>query len=258
MRQGQVGLMLLVIMAVVVALVMSLASRSLSDTMLSRQENESSAAFSIAETGIEQALNTLRRGTVPTGVITIADSTGLIAGNYEVVAENSLGLYLEEGEVAHLDLSSFGGGNLGIKWTRINDPSEDIATCTEGSETMPAGMEVVALNVDEVAVGRSYYNPSNCDIATNGFGASSDGGTGYRSAKTYVVPANTAAIRLRPIYAGATISITGAGLTEEQMYVIQSSGSGGDAQKEIEVKRGLDAPAGIFDYVLFSGETIVK
>jgi len=58
--KGQVGLLLLVVMGIVVALVMSVASRSLSDTVLSRQERESSAAFAVAETGVERALNILR------------------------------------------------------------------------------------------------------------------------------------------------------------------------------------------------------
>jgi hypothetical protein len=43
-----------------------------------------------------------------------------------------------------------------------------------------------------------------------------------------------------------------------QLYLIQARAAGGDAQKEIEVRRGLDAPGAVFDFALFSGTTIVK
>ena len=62
-------------------------------------------------------------------------------------------------------------------------------------------------------------------------------------------------MRIKPLYAGATISVTG---TEGQMYLIQSEATGGDAQKEIEVKRGLNAPPSIFDFAIFAAQTIVK
>ncbi|MFH1244693.1 MAG: hypothetical protein V1487_03970 [bacterium] len=252
---GQVGLMLLVIMSVVIALVMSVASRSLSDTMLSRQEKESSAAFEVAETGIEQALNRLRQGSLPAPT-QFFDSTGLVTGNYAVNNLTTYSLYVKELETAQLDLTGFGGGNLTVKWTKKNDVSEDKTTCSEGSGTMSAALEISAIKSGTNVIERSYYNPFDCNISGNNFASSLTGGD-YVSSINYVVPANTTSLRLRPIYLGATISVMGA-LTADQMYIIQASGSGGDAQKEIQVKRGLDAPASVFDFALFSGTTIVK
>lgn len=251
------GLVLLLVMAVVVAIVMSVASRSLSDTVVSRQESESAAALGIAETGVEQALNSLRLGTVPVGTINLSDSGGLITGSYGVTATTGYGMYVREGETAQLDLSSFAGGNLVISWTKRGNSSEDIATCTEGSGTMPAALEVSSINVANT-MARSYYNPSNCSPAGNQFASGSDPGNSYRTSISYAVPAGTASLRLRPIYAGATIEVAGAGLTENQMYVIAATARGSEAQKEIEVKRGVDAPAPVFDYALFSGTTIIK
>lgn len=251
------GLLLLVIMAVVISVVMAVASRSLSDTVLSRQEKEGNLAFSLAETGVENALKNLREGSVPVGTINLSDSTGLVTGNYLVDAENSYALYLREGEVGEIDLTNYTGGNILFRWTKKNDPSENISSCSEGSGTMPAAMEINALNSDGT-VSRGYYNPSNCTLAGNNFASSADGGSNYLSQSTYVVGANTTKIRIRTIYAGATVEVTGAGLADRQMYIIKSSAAGGDAQKEIEVRRGLDAPASIFDYTVFSGQTIVK
>lgn len=254
-ERGQVGLMLLVIMSVVIALVMSVASRSLSDTVLSRQEKESSAAFGVAETGIEQALNLLRQGSLPPPT-QFLDSTGLVTGNYKVDNLTTYSLYVKELETAQLDLTGFPGGNLTVRWTKKNDASEDKTTCSEGSGTMSAALEISAMIAGSNTIERRYFNPSDCDISGNNFESSSAGGV-YLSWITYSVPANTTSVRLRPIYLGATISVTGS-LATDQMYVIQASGSGGDAQKEIQVKRGLDAPASVFDFALFSGTTIVK
>jgi Tfp pilus assembly protein PilX len=254
-RNGQVGLLLLVIMGVVVALVMSVASRSLSDTVLSRQERESSAAFSVAETGVENALNALRQGNVQEGVVTLPTSLGLVTGQYEVTSTTTYGLYVSEGESAHLDLSSY-VPTLTISWTRIADNAENITTCSEGSGLSPAAIEVSALSA--TTVNRVYYNPAGCNPGSNGFTGSISGGSEYRSmVASYAVPVGTTMIRIKPIYAGATISVTGSGLTD-QLYLIQSRATGGDARKEIEVKRGLDAPPSIFDYAVFTAGTIVK
>lgn len=74
---------------------------------------------------------------------------------------------------------------------------------------------------------------------------------------SYSVPVGTTVLRIKPIYAGATVSVSGDGLND-QLYLIQSSATGGDAKKAIEVKRGLDAPPSIFDFAVFTAGTIVK
>jgi len=254
-RNGQIGLLLLVIMGVVVALVMSIASRSLSDTVLSRQERESSVAFSVAETGVENALNSLRMGTIPDGVVSLPATDGLITGEYAVSQSTSYGLFVREGESAHLDLSTF-VPTLNIAWTKKSDQTENLTSCTEGSGLAPAGIEITALSATSAT--RSYFNPASCNPGTNGFSTSIDGGATYRSQVSgYVVPPGTTMLRIKPIYNGATISVSGSGLVS-QLYLIQSKASGGDVRKEIEVRRGLDAPPSVFDFAVFADGTIVK
>jgi Tfp pilus assembly protein PilX len=252
-RPGQVGLILLVVMGVLIALVMSLASRSLSDTVLSRQEQESSSAFNLAESGVEAALNALRQGNDPgTGVPL---TSGIFSGTYGVQNTPTLGLYVKELEVAHLDLTGL-VGPVTITWTRQNVANEDPSTCAEGSGLAPAALEVQALRGSGQTSQFSYYNAHGCTLS-NGFAASNDGGADYVSTVSYTPPAGTVALRLRPIYNGATIQVAGAGMST-QLYLIQARAAGGDAQKEIEVRRGLDAPGAVFDFALFSGTTIVK
>lgn len=261
--KGQIGLLLLVIMGIVIALVMSVASRSLSDTVLSRQERESSAAFSVAETGVENAMNALRNSTnqqiggTLSALPDLNSGVSFVTGNYKVQNLTTYSLFVREGETAHLDTTGF-VGNLTISWTRKSDPTENIATvpCQEGSGLSPAAIEVSTIKASGVS--RSYFNPSECDPGDNGFANSAiDGGEFYRSLVTFPVTNGTTVVRIKPIYAGATISVTGDGL-KTQLHLINSRAVGGDAQKEIEVKRGLDAPASIFDYTIFSAGTIIK
>lgn len=249
---GQIGLLLLVIMGVVVALVLSIASRSLSDTVLSRQEKESSVAFSLAETGVENALSLLNGNP---DLNTEASITNL---QYKIAQSTTYDMYVKELDTAHLNMTGFNTANpLTISWTKKNDASEDLSCTTEGSGGSAAAIEVSAINTTSNYVMRSYYRPSNCSTFSNGFSSSSDGGANFRSTVTYNVPASTNILRIKPIYAGATISVSGNGLTNQQ-YVINSKATGGDAQKEIEVKRGLEAAPAIFDYAVFANGTIVK
>lgn len=247
-RHGQVGLMLLVVMGIVISLVLSVASRSLSDISLSRQERENSSTFSLAESGVEQALSSLAEGSYEISDV----STGQITGNYTIARTNSFDMYVKEGETAQIDLSG-SPSNISVSWVKTG---ENPGTCTEGSGTAPAAIEVVLINAANQAT-RSYYNASGCNLTgVNGFANASAGTGGFGSAQAIVAGANVL-MRIKPIYNGTTVNVTGTNLTS-QLYLIQSEASGGDARTDIEVKRTLDAAGSIFDYALFSGTTIIK
>lgn len=250
MYSGQIGLLLLVIMGVVVSLVLSIASRSLSDTVLSRQEKESSVAFSLAETGVEKALSAL--------VANPNLSDEIIDGDLKYKIENSstYEMYVKELESAHLDMN--GPVSLTIQWVKNGDAAENITTCNDVSGGAPAAIEITAIK-NNSTISRSYHNSNGCALgSTNGFDDStSSGGTVYRNQITYDVDGITDFLRIRPIYASTTLSVSGTGLPKQQ-YVINTQASGGNAQKEIEVRRGLDAPASVFDFAVFAGGTIVK
>jgi len=260
MKQGQVGLLLLIIVGVVVALVMSIASRSLSDTMLSRQERESSAAFAVAETGVEKALNSLRAGgTPPSGDQNLNDSTNFVTGNYRVDQLASFNLYVKELQTAQLDLVGHNPvERLVISWTKTLDDSENIAGCNPSSGGAPAGIEVIQIHATTPPpiANYAYYAPYGCSNM-GGFLNSQAGNPLYHSKIEFTVDPLTTIVRIKPIYSGATISVSGSSL-HTQLYLVKSKASGGDAQKEIEVTRGLDAAPSIFDFALFSGSKIVK
>lgn len=273
-RGGQVGLLVLVVMGVLVSLALSVASRSLSDVALSRQERENSAAFHLAEQGVEEALNEIRKDpdlSLSGDLRTIGDADDLITGKYGIEGSDSLNVYINEGEVAEINLVEEGGGSWGgntliLSWTLEDNPSEDIDCSGEGSGNAAAAMEISVVTGPSDPVKRYYVNPRFCnDLGDNNFDDSSSwASSGYRSAAVfapggggYDLPANATAIRMRAVYNGATVRV-GDNNLPNQLYVVKSAAEGGDAQKEIEVTRSNDRAGSVFDFALFSNTTIIK
>lgn len=255
-KQGQIGLILLVVMALVISLALTLGARSLSDTVLSRQETESAKAFRVAENGVEQAMNEIRQGNLEQSIPVVNE--GIFSGNVGLSGLTEYGLYVKEGEQAYLDLTGFdASNNLTISWTKLSDQSENRSCVGDGSGNAPAAIEIISVIGDGDSVKFNYYNPASCTIAGNGFTNSSSGGETYRSQVSFDVAVGTTAVKIRPLYSNATITATGSNLAT-QLYLIESKAEGGDTKKEIQVKRGLDAPPSVFDFALFSGTTIVK
>jgi len=253
LKQGQIGLLLLVVLGLVISIVLSIAAKSLSDVVLSRQEKENNVAFALAETGVEEALRAINQNSGEyTGTL---GAGGIVIGQYDVDEIQGLDIYLKAGEQAEMDLTGYLGATLTIKWTRTNDSSENPACTSEGEGNAPAAIEVIAIKSDQ-SVEREYYNAFNCSLANN-FDPSVEGSDGFLSQLNYALPSGTNWLRVRPYYSGATIQVEGTGLTT-QMYLVKSGAEGGDANKEIEVKRSRDSASSIFDYALFSGSSIIK
>jgi len=146
--------------------------------------------------------------------------------------------------------------DLIIEWTKKSDKNENRDCSGEGSLNAPAAIEILAVKGAINTAKFDYYNAYGCSLSNN-FLSSESGSGNYLSRVSYNVEAQTSSIRIRPIYADATIEVSGNTLGT-QLYLIQSRAEGGDASKEIEVKRGLEAPPSVFDFALFSGGTIVK
>lgn len=258
--RGQIGILLLVIIGLVLTLVMSIATKSLSDTVLSRQERENTAAFAVAESGVEKALLALTEGTYTESPQTIVDSSNLYSADYQIQEANSFEMYVKEGEGVEIDVSGISGGSISIDWTKTSSPQENVGcTGSEGSGNSPAAIGVFILNTAQ-EWRREYYNPDNsgaCGLGGNGFSAPGAGSDGYRSGQVVSLNADDEIVRLTTIYNNATMRVTGVGLTKA-MFNILSSAEGGDAEKDIQVKRSVDSAGSIFDYALFSGGAIVK
>lgn len=255
LKVGQAGLLLLVVIGVVVGLILSIASRSISDSAMSRKGKENNETFSVAESGIEKALQILANGgTPPIGPQPISNLAGNIGGSYNVTETSSFELYVKEGESAQINLTGVQGDVL-VNWVL---PNEDPGSCSEGSGLAPASIEISLFTTTNL-VTRSYFNSFGCEsLAGNGFGNSFEGLEQYKSGMVVSVT-NGDALRIKPIYNGTTVRVTtNDAVFNSTLFLIQSSVAGGDAQKEIEVKRSLDTAGSVFDYAIFSGGIITK
>ncbi len=258
-KKGQVGLLIIIVVGVLVALIMSVASGTLSDVVLSRQEKENGVAFHVAEQGVEQALNLIRMDADLGGMENYHGQVNFhnLNGDFLVSHLPSLDIYVNEGDVVKVNLSDYTEDWLTVSWGREDKVDENVACNGEGSGQSPAALEVIEVMTDG-SVRRLYYNAANCDLsADNGFQVAGVGSNGFISRVNLTGLLQVSKLRLRPIYNGATINIVGSSLPS-QIYVIHSTAESGDVQKEIEVKRSADQASSIFDFAVFSAGTIVK
>ncbi len=258
-KNGQVGLLIVVVVGVLVALIMSVASGTLSDLVMSRQEKESGVAFHVAEQGVEEALNLIRTDADlgSNGSYKGQVSFGSLTGHYTINQNSGSDLYLKEGEVVEINLTDYPSDWLNVFWVKKNKPNEDVNCQGEGSGKAPAALEVIRINKDG-SWQRSYFNSSNCDLsANNGFQQAQSASGDFISKIVLTGLTQVNKLRLRPIYNGTTLALNGSALPP-QIYVIHSAAAGGDVEREIEVKRSGDQAGSIFDFAVFSAGTIVK
>lgn len=260
-QEGQVGLLMLVVMGVLVTLSLSVATRSLSDVVTSRQDREDSAVFNVAEQGIERGLNDVFTGDIsPNEQKTISDSTGFATGTYEVVPSNSYVVSVDEGEVAEVDLTGWAGGSFIIKWVKRNT-GEDVPCGSATSGDAPAALEIIILRTTN-NVQHLYFNSNGCNLtSSNSFPIASNTDSVYLSSQTLTgLTNNIVSIRMRPIYNSATIEVGSVpNAIPSQVYVVQSQASGGDAKTNIVARRSNPYAPSIFDFAIFAyGGTLYK
>jgi hypothetical protein len=229
-ENGQVGLVVLLITVVMLTVGVSVASRSVSDLKLTRQEQESTRALDIAESGIEDALSQDLSSIIgsTTGNIPSGEQYSL-----DVSANTTLDTQVEAGHTAEIKLLA-------------NPPVAGTFTITMTGACASA-LEVAVIR-NATTVNRQTFDCDGARRAVNGF-----------SPGPYVVTyTNTDQIaRIKVLYAGTTLTVTGANLPT-QSYTIRSTTTVNGATRAVEVTKPLAALPSIFDYVLFSGTDLIK
>lgn len=174
-QNGQIVLILLLVMTVALAIGLSLVQRSITDISTSTKLEQSSRAFSAAEAGIEKALG----GGGSTTVTLENNSTANVTDSGLLPAENQALEYppLGKEEIAHVwladpnaDFKSSGGGKY------YDQPSLDVYWGLPGSSTLGDGekpaLEVTVLFKDQPGTYQTkkfYLDPVLQRTATNGF-----------------------------------------------------------------------------------------
>lgn len=265
-QPGQIAVVILLIMAVLLVLGLSLAARTTQEIQLSGQEQDSTRVFNAAETGVEKALsdNQYFLDAESTGTTTITLDSELptgIDGSVVITKQSGLSTYVNEGASATVHLEGSGASEVTIAWSKdgeacdtraslvialyYNDGTDKVQyypikpSCTGYSATKAIGFST--LNVRDNIVG-AYNND-------------------YRLSLSGI--SNPKLARIKPIYAGTDINVTGVNLT--QAYDIRSEASeeaaAGQTTVEtsaIQVTRTKPAPPTVLEYALYSGGSLVK
>src|SRR3989344_6041679 len=238
---GQAGLVVMLIMVVLLTLGISIASRSTSGVTQSTQEQESSRVFDAAEAGIEQALS--RVLTTTQNSVEVNDLTA----NYTVAELTELDARIDEGNVAAVDTTGY-GGTVAIEWSKVSD-------CVTQD---PASIEVSIFNSTNNTVRREAY--AGCTHSGDWFSASLGGTAPYAYKANVVVGGQEDLVRIRPVYNDTHLHVTGGADFPPQNHRIVSEASNISSGeiRAVEVNRSLPTAPAIFDYVLFSGTGLSK
>ncbi len=239
---GQVGIIVLLIMVVMTTVGVSVASRSVSELKLSRQEEQSTRALDLAEGGAEKIIADI--GTY-SGVGTV--TVGSESVNYNVTAKNEItDMTVFEGHTIQVDLGNV-ATDLQVTW-------DNTGSCDDNPAI------VVALISDAANVRRLFYGPEDCSSVR------SDGSTNVAldgSTNTYTtgsIPLATERMaRIKVLYGPANVSVTGADLPPQVDVVNTSFTNPNDGTtRAVQVNRLAGSLPSIFDYVLFSGGDLTK
>ncbi len=246
-QEGQIGLIVLLLTVVLLTIGLSIATRSVTDIRLSRQEEESSRAFNAAEAGIEDALRKDLHALVGAGEVSV--DVGGITAKYRVSEENSLETQIDEGETVEINVLGLGNGRqVAIEWAKDSCPSA-------------ASIVVAVYNRTTRTIRRTPYEGCSHGDSFVGPPTVATGTDNYAFRVIVNLINGDQFIRVRAVYAATWLRARGTGTTvlPVQFWRIRSDAqTGGGETRSVEVTQTPPAPPSIFDFVIFSESGLTK
>lgn len=284
---GQALLIVLLIMAVVLTIGLSVASRSVTDITVSQKEEDAARAFSAAEAGVEQALKgstTLSGSFGNNSSYNVGTAMGVVTAGTDFVSPDlvSAGESVTLWFVSHAGDGSlicdssnpcFTGDQLKVCWGESGTALDSNAPAMEFS----ALYTTASKDYSTAKIGRVAYDPFAGRTDSNGFTKGSDGtctiqNQNFQFSKTIklsdlgAAPRSPATddkgpqlARIRLFYNSdkshrvGVVSLDNNALLPQQGIKIVSKGQSGSATRKIEVTQlHADLPP-VFDFGVFSG-----
>lgn len=286
-QKGQALLVALLIMTVGLTVALAVIARSVTSIKISTQEESSQKAFEAAEAGLETFLLNPSQVTpyslsLPGGANFTVISTSQ-GGNFfpfpDIVNQDetqTLWLVAHNSDTTLCAPSGCTSPPSGVTGDgRYISPSLDI--CWTGVGGTPA-MEIIIIyqnlgGSQSYGLARGAYDPdpgsrpgppNNFDMPETA-GGYCGGGFQYRQTiefSSFFATANrrVVALRLRPIYNDSQIAAQGSTNLPPQGDAVESTGTAGSPTnvRKLTVTRAYPSWPPIFDYVLFSGQNLVK
>lgn len=257
-QSGQIGVIILLIMAVLLTAGLSLAVRTTQELFLSQQTAESTRVFNAAEAGIEEALsNDLSfEGDSTEGQITDIENTTV---DYTISKVRGLETKLFEGVTVMVDVTgTTNGSSLTVDWSKTDNcsgPAADQPASLLVDVYSQSGSDTVVRHIPVGGCNRSDgFNDNSASVNNDG----------YRRRATVALQSGDLFVRIKPIYNDTDIRVVGNSfggwVIPVQYYNIRSQARNdrGDETRIVEVNRTLPTAPSVMDYVLYSGTTINK
>lgn len=250
-QSGQVGVIVLLTMTGMLAMGLSLASRTTQEALLSGKEGESTRVFNAAEQGIEEALS----GDLEFVGNTYEDTVDSISGvgvDYSITKVNVLETRLFEGVSVGVDVTGASDGDLlRVDWSKLSD-------C--GTETLAS--LIASIYYDDSGVTRARYEAlGGCDNS-DGFtlGATIDE-DGYKRRSDLPLQTDDFLVRFKAVYNDAHVKVSSSDFTMPvQYYSIRSSAANEETNETriVEVNRTIKSAPSVLDYAVYSGSSLSK
>lgn len=265
---GQILLITLLVLTVGLTIALAMIGRSRTNVNIGNEIEDSSRAFNAAEAGIEQALRTASGSaqTLSGGLASYDTNVAAIGGG---VGSFSFPQRTTKGDTETVWLvnhNADGSVNESRAYT-----SDTIDVCWKGfGGTQPALSAIILFKRGtSYMVARTAYDPDGTRTAQNKFSAPT--GTGARCGQSGVnystitfsnlatspaINVNTdtlLALRLRPVYADASLSVDSSVVLPRQGDIINSSGSTNTGvTRRIVVTRKYRSAPSVFDAAVVS------
>ena len=266
-EQGQILLITLLVLTVATTVALSLIGRATLDLSISNQLEESSRAFSAAEAGVELAL---KSGAGSNGPQVLTPGI-----TYDVTV-NPIGVTSGLSNIYTISHQTSRDSTETVWLVNHSDPTTITETPTYTNNTItvcwsqaatPTGLAISVLYKTPLGaynVARAGFDPSAAS-RNNGFDATGISVSGcnqswYSKVLDFtalgITPATDTiiALRMRPVYADATIAVDGGTQAlPNQGSVIESTGqTGSGVTRKVVVYKQYRAPLSVFDSVIYS------
>lgn len=256
-QSGQVAVIVFLIMAVLLVVGLSLATRTSQEIELAGQQEDTTRVFNAAETGIEEALSDVNNftGAAP-DPSTVSDPNTQTTRTVTIEQDNGFENKFLSGETATVFTTGV-GGTFDIWW------NEDPTPCA--SSAVIAVTVYIENSTNNYTAEHYGVRPLRCTDSGTNFQTSDNvvAAQGHMDRFQILLPLNTRMVRIKPLKASSSIKIVAAsGVLSPQQYNIRSeaqdTATGNTEVRAIEVTRTRPAPPSVFDYALYSGGNLTK
>lgn len=256
-QSGQVGVVILLMMAVVFTVAISLSQRTLRQQDSTITRDESTRVFNAAESGVETALsNILEHEQYGSGLSTGGQfEFGETDVSYSIANSSQFEMFVLTGNTIEIPLNTpVEGDVVTIQWRH----SETEINC---STQNPPAIIASVININNA---KHYaYDPCPTIRGTNFYEVTNFCGTcDYQFTADVPVSDNDLLLRIKPIFADTNILVSSLSqsIIALAQYDIASTAfnTNDDIARTINVKRSLPGSYSFMDYTLVSGSSLTK